>query len=201
LGPRGPPAHLKGIGGQSSGNAVADETAGPTRPLRAAWRRKRCKTKINVRLQTFTAHNEIWSPARVGVNLGDRVATTLAHQKQQSEGEMVKKVAGLARLLAIVLAIVAGFVAIPNINVALILVVLGLIAGIAYDDTGAVRLFLTVLVLGPVAGALGAIPEIGDELGAVALNVALAAAGAAATVIAIRLFNNSRADVTGLTAK
>jgi hypothetical protein len=114
---------------------------------------------------------------------------------------MVKKVAGLARLIAILLAIIAGFVAIPSFNVALILVVLGLIAGLAYDDTGAVRLFLTVLVLGPVAGAMGAIPEIGDELGSIALNIALAAAGASATVIAIRLFDNSRADVKGLTAR
>ncbi|HTM96174.1 MAG TPA: hypothetical protein VL100_10215 [Croceibacterium sp.] len=114
---------------------------------------------------------------------------------------MVKKVAGLARLIAILLAIVAGFITIPNINVALILVLLGIVAGLAYEDSLALRLFLTVLVLGPVAGALGAIPEIGEALGTVALNVALAAAGASATVIAIRLFNNSRADVTGLTAK
>jgi hypothetical protein len=167
----------------------------------AAWLRNRGITKIASRLQQLTAQHEIWPKACVACNFPARVATTLAHQKQQSEGEMVKKVAGLARLLAIVLAIVAGFVAIPDIDVALILVVLGLIAGIAYDDTGAIRLFLTVLVLGPVAGAMGAIPEIGDELGSVALNVALAAAGAAATVIAIRLFNNSRADVTGFTAR
>lgn len=114
---------------------------------------------------------------------------------------MVKKIGGLARVIAIVLAIVAGFIAIPNVDVALILVVLGLIAGLAYEDENALRLFITVLVLPAVAGALSNIPEIGGQLADAALNVALAAAGAAATVIAIRLFNNSKADVTGLTAK
>lgn len=114
---------------------------------------------------------------------------------------MVKKIGGLARLLATVLAIVAGFVALGNLNVALVLVVLGLIAGLAYDADDGLRLFVVVLVLPLVGSALTVIPEIGDKLGAVAGNIALAAAGAAATVIALRIFNNSKADVTGLTAK
>jgi hypothetical protein len=114
---------------------------------------------------------------------------------------MVKKIGGLARLIAVLLAIIAGFVALGNIDVALLLVVLGLIAGLAYDDDGAIRLFLVVLVLPMVGGALSNIPQIGGQLNDVALNIALAAAGAAATVIAIRLFNNAKADVTGFTAK
>lgn len=113
---------------------------------------------------------------------------------------MVKSIAGLARLLATLLAIVAGFVAIPSLDVALVLVVLGIIAGFGYAEDQSVRVFLVVLVLPAVAGALGAIPGIGAQLGAVALNVALAAAGIAATVVAMRLFNNSRQDVAGLTA-
>jgi hypothetical protein len=125
-----------------------------------------------------------------------------AQTKQHAEGKMVKKIAGIARILAELLAIVAAFVAIPNIDVALILVVLGLIAGLEYDEQDSVlRLFLVVLVLGPVSGALGTIPEIGDALGSVALNLALAAAGAAATVIAIRLFKNAKDDLSRLTAK
>lgn len=114
---------------------------------------------------------------------------------------MVNKIAGLARLLATLLAIVAGFIAIPTLNVALVLVVLGLIAGIAYKADEAARLFLVVLVLPIVGAALATIPAVGEQLNAVALNIALAAAGIAATVIAMRLFNNSRDDVTGLTAK
>ena len=109
---------------------------------------------------------------------------------------MLEKIGGLARLLATLLAIVAGFVALPgNINVALVLVVLGLIAGLRYKPEEAMSLFLVVLVL-PLAGlALATIPEIGDKLNAVFNNIALAAAAVAATVIAMRLYNNSRADL------
>jgi hypothetical protein len=115
---------------------------------------------------------------------------------------MVEKIAGLARLLATLLAIVAGFVALPaNINIALVLVVLGLIAGLKYSQEQLPGLVLVVLVL-PLAGAaLATIPEVGDKLQAAALNIALAAAGVAATVIAMRLFNNSKDDVSSWTGK
>jgi hypothetical protein len=114
---------------------------------------------------------------------------------------MVNKIAGLARLIATLLAIIAGFVAIPSLDVALALVVLGIIAGLAYKADETMRLFLVILVLPAVGAALGHIPAIGDQLNAVALNIATAAAGVAATVVAMRLFNNSKSDVTGLTAK
>jgi len=109
---------------------------------------------------------------------------------------MLEKIGGLARLLATLLAIVAGFVALPgNINVALVLVVLGLIAGLRYKPEEAMSLFLVVLVL-PLAGlALGMIPEIGEKLTAVFNNIALAAASVSATVIAMRIYNNCRADL------
>ena len=111
---------------------------------------------------------------------------------------MVDKIAGLARLIATVLAIVAGFVAIPNVNVALVLVVLGLIAGLKYRPEGMVGLLLVVIALPLVGAALANIPAIGAQLNAAALNIELAAASVAATVIALRLFNNSRDDVAGL---
>ncbi|MXO59411.1 hypothetical protein GRI89_07640 [Altererythrobacter salegens] len=113
---------------------------------------------------------------------------------------MIKAIAGLARLVATLLAIVAGFVAIPSLNVPLVLVVLGLVAGLGYDKEESLRLFLVVFVLPIVGAALGNIPGIGDQLNAVALNVATAAAGVAATVIAMRLFDNSKADVSGLSS-
>lgn len=113
---------------------------------------------------------------------------------------MVGKIAGLARLIATLLAIVAAFVpaAMANFNIALVLVVLGIIAGLGYAADQAVRLFLVVLVLPAVGSALSNIPAIGAQLNAVAVNIALAAAGVAATVIAMRLFNNSKDDVAGL---
>jgi hypothetical protein len=109
---------------------------------------------------------------------------------------MVERIAGLARLLATLLAIVAGFVAIPgNINVALVLVVLGIIAGLKYSQEQLPGLILVVLGL-PIAGAaLTTIPQVGDKLQAACLNIALAAAGVAVTVIAMRLFNNSKDDI------
>ena len=116
-------------------------------------------------------------------------------------GLMVDKIAGLARLLATVIAIIAGaagLVAISSVSVALVLVVLGLIAGLKYRPEGMVGLLLVVIALPMVGAALGQIPQIGAQLNAIALNVQLAAAGVAATVIAMRLYNNSRDDVTGL---
>ena len=47
---------------------------------------------------------------------------------------MLMKIGGLARAIAIILAIVAGFVALNMMNVPLVLVVLGLIAGLAMPE-------------------------------------------------------------------
>ena len=47
---------------------------------------------------------------------------------------MLMKIGGLARALDIILAIVAGFVALSMMNVPLVLVVLGLIAGLAMPE-------------------------------------------------------------------
>ena len=114
---------------------------------------------------------------------------------------MVGKVAGLARALSMLLAIVAGFVAIPNLDVALVLVILGLIAGLAYSAEMLTVLVLAVLVLPAVGTALTTIPAVGDQLGTVATNLALAAAGSVATMFAIGLFNSIKGDLMGLGAK
>jgi tellurite resistance protein TehA-like permease len=114
---------------------------------------------------------------------------------------MVKKVAGLARVLAILLAIVAAFVALGALDTALVLFVLGLIAGPCYEEDNVVRLFLVILVLPVVAAGLGTIPQIGGQLGAIATNIQLAASGAATTVIVIRLYGFVKGDLAGLGAK
>ena len=111
---------------------------------------------------------------------------------------MVDKIAGVARLIATLLAIIAAFVPIAAFNVPLALVVLGLIAGLKYGPESMVSLFLVVLALPLVGAALGNIPAIGAQLNAVALNIEIAAASIAATVIAMRLYNNSRNDVMDL---
>lgn len=114
---------------------------------------------------------------------------------------MMQKIAGLARALAILLAVVAGFVAIPGLDIGLVLVVLGLVAGLGYYSGDTTRLVLTVLVLPAVAAALGHIPAIGEQLATIAGGVALAGAAAAATAIACRLGCLVKGDLTGLAGK
>jgi hypothetical protein len=113
----------------------------------------------------------------------------------------MNKVAGLARALAIILALVAAFVQIPGLNVALVLVILGLIAGLCYCEDTVVRLFLTVLVLPAVGAALANVPVVGAQLSAFAGGLGLAVGGAAATVIATRLYHLVKDGFMGLTAK
>lgn len=110
---------------------------------------------------------------------------------------MLNKVAGLARAVAILLAIAAGFVAIPT-NVALVLLLLGVIAGFSYgtDDFG--KLVFTALGLGIAGPALSAIPTVGEHLTTIFGGVGTAVAGVLATRIIIRLYEVVVADLKGL---
>ena len=112
---------------------------------------------------------------------------------------MLNKISGLARTLYIVLAIVAGFVALGGLNVALALVVLGLIAGLSLPEERHVLAAVTVIALPIVGTALANIPAIGAQLGAVAGNLQLGVAGAVATAFAIRFYQLAMGGVTGLT--
>ena len=60
---------------------------------------------------------------------------------------MLNKVSGLCRALYIILAIVAAFVPMGGMDVALILLVLGLIAGITIPDDRVVLAAATVIAL------------------------------------------------------
>jgi hypothetical protein len=112
---------------------------------------------------------------------------------------MLNKISGLARSLYIVLAIVAGFVALGGMNVALLLVVLGLIAGLSMPRDRLVLALAAVLALPLIGTALGNIPAIGQQLGAVMANLQLGVAGAAATALTIMLYELTMAGVTGMT--
>jgi hypothetical protein len=111
---------------------------------------------------------------------------------------MLMKIGGLARALAILLAIVAGFVALNMMNVPLVLVVLGLVAGLAMTEDRLLLSTVTLIALPIVGAALTHIPAIGAQLNAVALNVQMALAGSLATVIAIRLYHMTMGGVMGL---
>ena len=114
---------------------------------------------------------------------------------------MLKKISGLSRSIYIVLAIVAGFVALGGLNVALTLVVLGLIAGITMPRDRMVLAAAAVIALPMVGTALANIPTVGEKLSAVAGNLAVGIAGALATALAIFLYELVMEGVTGLSAK
>ena len=113
---------------------------------------------------------------------------------------MMMKIGDIARTLYIVLAVVAGFVALGRVDVALVLVVLGLISGISMPDDRNVIAAVLVVALPLIGTALTPIPAICTQLNAVALNLQAAMAGAVATAIAIRLAKLAMDGVTGLTA-
>jgi len=112
---------------------------------------------------------------------------------------MLNKVSGLARALYIVLAIVAGFVALTMMDVALVLVVLGLIAGLSTPRERLVLAAATVIALPIIGTALGHIPMIGAQLAAVCGNLQLGIAGAFTTALAIYLYELVMDGVMGLT--
>src|SRR4051812_18171066 len=112
---------------------------------------------------------------------------------------MMNKISGLARALYIVLAIVAGFVALGGMDVALVLVVLGLIAGLSMPRERMVLAAATVIALPLVGAALAPIPTVGAQLNAVAGNLQLGVAGALATALAMFLYDLVMDGVTGLT--
>lgn len=113
---------------------------------------------------------------------------------------MLMKISGLARTLYILVALVAGFIALGRVDVALVLLVLGLVAGISLPEERVV-LAAALVIAWPIIGtALSHIPAIGAQLDAVALNMQTAMAGAVATAVAIRLVQLAMVGVTGLTA-
>lgn len=112
---------------------------------------------------------------------------------------MLTKIGGLARAIYIILAIVAGFVALGGMNVALVLVALGLIAGLTMPRERMVLAAVSVVALPIVGAALTNIPAIGENLSAVMGNLQMAVAGAFAGALVIFLYELVMEGVSGLT--
>jgi hypothetical protein len=112
---------------------------------------------------------------------------------------MLKKISGLARALYILLAIVAGFVALGAMDVALVLVVLGLIAGLSMPRERMVLAAAAVIALPAVGAALSHIPAVGAQLAAICGNLQTGIAGAFATALAMLLYELTMDGVMGLT--
>ena len=112
---------------------------------------------------------------------------------------MLNKVSGLARALYIDLAIITGFVALSGLDVALLLLVLGLIAGITMPKERLVLSMAAVIALPMVGAALTHIPEIGEKLNAVMVNLQLGVAGATTSALTIVLYALVMEGAKGLT--
>ena len=111
---------------------------------------------------------------------------------------MLNKISGLARALYIMLAVVTAFVAMGMMNVALVLIVLGLIAGVSMPKDRIVLAAATVIALPIVGTALTNIPTVGAQLNQMALNLQLGIAGALATAIAIQLYQLPMDGIMGM---
>jgi hypothetical protein len=91
-------------------------------------------------------------------------------------------------------------VALNMIDVPLVLLVLGLVAGLALTDERMVVNVALVIALPLVGAALAHIPTIGAQLNAVMGNLQLGIAGAATSALTIMLYGLVMEGVTGLTA-
>ena len=111
---------------------------------------------------------------------------------------MLKKISGLARALYILLAIVTAFVALGMINATLVLLALGLIAGISMPRERMVLTAAIVIALPAIGAALGNVPTIGAQLTAMAGNLQIGAAGALASALAIFLYELVMDGLTGV---
>jgi len=114
---------------------------------------------------------------------------------------MLSKLTGLARLINIVLAIVAGLVAIPGLNVELALVVIGLVAGLLTTREQMTNLLIAAVTLPILGRALAFVPEAGPYLADIFTNLGLAIAGHAAMGVALTIYHIVVSDLKGLAAK
>lgn len=88
--------------------------------------------------------------------------------------------------LGLVVAIVGAFVAIPF--AALILLVLGLVAGWGYAADTHVRVIVSAVALPVMAGAFNAVPVAGGYLAAIVTNIGAVAVGAALCIMLMNIY-------------
>jgi len=93
--------------------------------------------------------------------------------------------ANILRIVVLLVAVVGAFVAIPQ--AALILVVLGLVAGfVGVEEDNRQNYLILAIALTTVAGALGGIPGVGGYISSILSDVSSAVnAGAVAVIVTI----------------
>jgi hypothetical protein len=90
----------------------------------------------------------------------------------------------IVRLVAVIVAVVAGLVAIPQ--GALIIAILGLVAGYFVAEERITYLLLATLVLNVASGALGPIPGVGEFLTGIFTSLSALFNAGALTVITMQ---------------
>jgi len=90
----------------------------------------------------------------------------------------IEKIVGL---IGVAVAVVAAFVAIPQ--VATILLVAGLVVGIYVIGDHHVRVMVTALVLTGLSGSFSAVPAVGTYIAAILANIGVLVTGAAVMII------------------
>ena len=88
---------------------------------------------------------------------------------------------------AIAISVLGAFLEVPYAGA--LLVVLGLVAGVAIAGEDHVRVLASALVLGSLYGVLGNIPEVGMYLAKIFGAAGTFAAGAALTIISRNIWN------------
>ena len=104
------------------------------------------------------------------------------------------KLCALARALAILVAIIAAFVAIPQ--AAVILLVLGGISAICNTPEDNMRLYLVTVLLILGAKGLEVIPAVGPSLAMIFTNIGVATLGYSIVAISIRIVLRIKNDWT-----
>ena len=102
------------------------------------------------------------------------------------------KLCALARAIAVLIAIIAAFVAIPQ--VAVILLVLGGISAITNSAEDNMRIYLVTVVLILGAKSLEVIPVAGAPLAAIFGNLATALIGVSMVAITLRVIARIKGD-------
>lgn len=111
---------------------------------------------------------------------------------------MLEKIAGLGRALGIILAVLAGLVALPGFDTTSALLVLGAVAGLTASGQQLVNLAIAAVALPVVAGQLGKLMAAGGYLAGIFDNLGIHVAGAVAMGVAITVVKTVRAGLLGL---
>jgi len=105
---------------------------------------------------------------------------------------MLNKLYAVTRALTLVLAIAGAFVVVPYAT--LLLVVLGIVAGVGISSENATGVMITALVLSGGSKVVEAIPQVGVGLGGVLGSIGTAYMAAALTVIVVGIAMRTKSE-------